>query len=206
MESFIGVGERTKHEFLHEKAFHTYKDHDVFYELAKGLDIQTKLTGRHLVNQSAYLWSKSTLQNYILSVLGDRSEMAHSIEGRVPFLDHKIAEFAMKLPMHLKIREMNEKYILKEATRPVLTDTIYKRIKHPFLSAPIRAKSNLKFYDFIQQTLRSDTLKQLRIFDREKIIQTLDKLHTRPDEEQANYEIPLLCLTSLCVLQNKIKP
>ena len=43
--------------------------------------------GRPL-NQSLYLWAKTVFPNYILTMLGDRMEMAHSIEGRVPFLDH----------------------------------------------------------------------------------------------------------------------
>ena len=44
------------------------------------------------LNQSLYIWSKTMLPNYILSNLGDRMEMAHSVEGRLPFLDHHVAK------------------------------------------------------------------------------------------------------------------
>ena len=50
------------------------------------------------------------LPNYILSVLGDRMEMAHSVEGRVPFLDHHVVECLRQIPVSLKIRGMTEKY------------------------------------------------------------------------------------------------
>ena len=48
--------------------------------------------GAIVVNQSLYVWAKTMLPNYILSNLGDRMEMAHSVEGRLPFLDHHLVE------------------------------------------------------------------------------------------------------------------
>ena len=44
------------------------------------------------MHQSLYLWSKTLLPGYVLTMLGDRMEMAHSVEGRVPFLDHHVVE------------------------------------------------------------------------------------------------------------------
>ena len=88
------------------------------------------------VHQSLYLWAKTLLPNYILTMLGDRMEMAHSIEGRVPFLDHHVVEVIRSQPVTQKIRGMTEKYVLREAVRDVITDTVYRRQKHPFLSPP----------------------------------------------------------------------
>ena len=76
------------------------------------------------------------LPNYILSNLGDRTEMAHSVEGRLPFLDHHVVEAVAKMPVSMKINGMTEKWVLREAARPVITDTVYKRQKHPFMSPP----------------------------------------------------------------------
>jgi asparagine synthase (glutamine-hydrolysing) len=65
------------------------------------------------------------LPNYVQSFLGDCKEMAHSIEGRLPFLDHHVVELARRLPVDQKIRGMIEKLVLREAARPVLTATVY---------------------------------------------------------------------------------
>ena len=90
------------------------------------------------MNQSLYLWAKVMLPNYVLTFLGDRMEMAHSIEGRLPFLDHHVVELARDLPLDQKIRGTVEKYVLREAARPVLTATVYARQKHPFTTPPGR--------------------------------------------------------------------
>ena len=88
------------------------------------------------VNQSLYIWAKTMLPNYILSNLGDRMEMAHSVEGRLPFLDHHVVEEVARMPVTMKISGLTEKYVLREAARAVLTDAVYRRQKHPFLSPP----------------------------------------------------------------------
>jgi asparagine synthetase B (glutamine-hydrolysing) len=71
------------------------------------------------VHQSLYLWSKAALPSYILAVLGDRMETAHSVEGRVPFLDYHVVELVRDLPIAQEVRGLTEKYVLREAARPV---------------------------------------------------------------------------------------
>ncbi|HXI20255.1 MAG TPA: asparagine synthase (glutamine-hydrolyzing), partial [Gemmatimonadales bacterium] len=86
-----------------------YASQEPYRHLLNSLDIRGQLAGRDAVNQALYLWSKTALPGYILCVLGDRMEMAHSIEGRVPFLDHHLVEVLVSLPVALKIRGMTEK-------------------------------------------------------------------------------------------------
>ena len=57
-------------------------------------------------------------------------EMAHSVEGRLPFLDHKVVEFVKNLPVSSKIQGLTEKLALREAAKPFITDMIYQRQKH----------------------------------------------------------------------------
>ena len=87
-------------------------------------------------------------------MLGDRMEMAHSIEGRVPFLDHHVVEVIRSQPVNQKIRGMTEKYVLREAARDVITDTVYRRQKHPFLSPPATLNPDQRLNALVQDTLR----------------------------------------------------
>jgi asparagine synthase (glutamine-hydrolysing) len=66
------------------------------------LPIDERVAGRDPLNQALYLWSKVQLPNFILTFLSDRMEMAHSIEGRVPFLDHEVAGYAARIPVRMK--------------------------------------------------------------------------------------------------------
>jgi asparagine synthase (glutamine-hydrolysing) len=63
--------------------------------------------------------------------------MASSIEARVPFLDHALVEFTMRVPTDLKIRHGQSKYILKKAMTGILPDEIIHRPKQGF-GAPIK--------------------------------------------------------------------
>jgi asparagine synthase (glutamine-hydrolysing) len=123
-----------------------------YRELLSSLDVQGQLAGREPVHQALYLWSKTALPTYILTVLGDRMEMAHSIEGRVPFLDHHLVEVIRSQPVAQKIRGMTEKYVLRQAARSVLTDTVYKRQKHPFLSPPATLNPGQRLHTLVQDS------------------------------------------------------
>ena len=75
---------------------------------------------------------RTQLPGYILNCLGDRMEMANSVEGRVPFLDHKLAEFALGLPTSLKVRDGQGKVLLREALGQ--SHPAYRVAKQAFLS------------------------------------------------------------------------
>ncbi|KAF9881754.1 hypothetical protein CkaCkLH20_00900 [Colletotrichum karsti] len=126
-------------------------------------EVRAKMRDRwHPLHTAQYMWNKSSLANVLLSCLGDRTEMAHSVEARTPFLDHHLTEYVNALPPSVKLayalpeetgagdgdgkddvlwksagsalRSMTEKWILREAARPYITDELYLRKKHPFLA------------------------------------------------------------------------
>ncbi len=63
------------------------------------------------LSRAQYIENKVFMSNYLLSSQGDRMAMANSIEGRYPFLDHRVIEFAAKLPPHIRMNGLTEKYI-----------------------------------------------------------------------------------------------
>ena len=95
----------------------------------------------HPLHSALYVWGKGHLPNIFLTCLGDRTEMAHSIEARTPFLDHHLTAYVNNLPPSTKLRydparkAFTEKWILREAAKPFITEELYARKKHPY-SAP----------------------------------------------------------------------
>ena len=96
-------------------------------------------------NQAEYLEAMYLLPGYILSSQGDRMAMAHSVEGRYPFLDHRVVEFAAKLPPHMKMKVLDQKHLLKQAASGRIPESILKRPKQPY-----RAPDGASFFSRIR--------------------------------------------------------
>jgi asparagine synthase (glutamine-hydrolysing) len=79
-----------------------------------------------------YAEAHTLLSGYLLSSQGDRMAMASSVEGRFPYLDHRVIEFANRLPPRYKLRALTEKYVLKQAVKGLLPETIRRRVKQPY--------------------------------------------------------------------------
>jgi asparagine synthase (glutamine-hydrolysing) len=176
---------------------------DVASLLLNNLDVKGRLNGRAPVHQSLYLWSKTVLPGYILTLLGDRMEMAHSIEGRVPFLDHKVGEFLFNTPVNFKIRGTTEKFILREAARDVLTDTVYRRQKHPFLSPPDASGVPSRMSTLIQDTLRSKTVDSVPFLDGAGIRGLADRIETMTPAERGLIDTDLMVVVSQIVMHER---
>ena len=142
------------------------------------LDIPHATSGRDAVNIGLMTWQHTMLVNFILTVLGDRMEMAHSVEGRVPFLDHHVAEFAARLPISFKIRETTEKFILREATRDVITPELYARQKHPFMAPPLARSGGISdpLRQRCEEAIWSRSFEDQTFFDPAKTRAYLDDL------------------------------
>jgi len=89
-----------------------------------------------------YVESQTLLAGYLLSSQGDRVAMANSIEGRFPFLDHTVVEFANTLPDRFKLRGLTEKAVLRRALAPLLPHAVATRTKQPY-----RAPDSQSFFD-----------------------------------------------------------
>ena len=192
------------HHLLSDDFRLTVEAREGYHSLLSGLDVRGQLTGRDPVHQSLYLWSKTLLPGYILTMLGDRMEMAHSIEGRVPFLDHHLVEVIRSLPVTQKIRGMTEKYVLRESVRDVITDTVYRRQKHPFLSPPATLNPEEKLSTMVQDTLRGPVLASIPFFDQKKVIGLLDSLDTMDEGSRVANDQILMILVSACVLHERL--
>ena len=114
--------------------------YDGYAELAEALPAEY---GRwDDLSRAQYLEAAWLLPGYILSSQGDRVAMAHAVEGRFPFLDHRVVAFGSRLPSRLKLRVLVEKYLLKRAAAGLVPDAVRARAKQPY-----RAPDGAAFFE-----------------------------------------------------------
>ena len=129
--------------------------------------------------QAQYLESAYLLPGYILSSQGDRMAMAHSVEGRFPFLDHRVVEFAATIPPRLKMKALNEKYILKRASESLIPDSVRNRSKQPY-----RAPEGKCFFsagkgrDYVEELLDPKRLQKSGLFQPEPVQKLVNKFRS----------------------------
>jgi asparagine synthase (glutamine-hydrolysing) len=82
--------------------------------------------------QDQYLEIRTLLSGYLLSSQGDRMLMAHSVEGRFPFLDPNVVELAASLPDAFKLHVLDEKHVLKKVAAGLVPDDVIRRPKQPY--------------------------------------------------------------------------
>lgn len=122
-------------DFLQEDLGQGLKDYDPVEELKSQLN--PDFPSWDPLNQAQYLEMKLLLAGYLLSSQGERMAMANSVEGRYPFLDHRLAEYASRIHPSLKLKGLKEKYVLKRAFMDTLPPEIFSRVKQPY-GAPNR--------------------------------------------------------------------
>jgi asparagine synthase (glutamine-hydrolysing) len=91
------------------------------------------------LGQAQYLEIHTFMTGYLLHGQGDRMLMANSVEGRFPFLDPRVAAFAAALPERLRLRDMEEKHLLRRAFAPLLPAVIAERPKRPYRAPILRS-------------------------------------------------------------------
>lgn len=177
-----------------------------FLTLLDYFDYPGKLEGREPLAKSMYHWAKTIMPNFFLAQCGDRSEMAHSIEGRVPFLDHMVVETAMRMPASLKIRETSEKFVLREAVRPYVSETVFKARKKAFVTQHSRiAQPKSRLNSLLQDTVRSQSFASNPFFDQKAIVGLMDRINDKPVEITAQLSTALLTILGSAILQDAYK-
>jgi len=92
-----------------------------------------------LLQRNSYLEIRTLLDGYLLSSQGDRMSLGHGIEGRYPFLDHRVVEAAFSYPDDFKLKGFSQKHVLREAFRGKVPNEILDRPKHPYNAPDLKA-------------------------------------------------------------------
>jgi asparagine synthase (glutamine-hydrolysing) len=128
--------------------------------------------------RAQYLEISIFLSQYLLSSQGDRMGMAHSIEGRFPFLDVRLVEFCNSLDSRMKLRCLREKHLLKTAAEPWLPDIIRQRPKRPYRAPVHRSFFNANTPDYVRELLTPESIKEVGLFKYGPIEQLVRKIES----------------------------
>jgi asparagine synthase (glutamine-hydrolysing) len=119
----------------------------------------------HPFCRAQYLEATGLMPQYLLWSQGDRMLMANSVEGRFPYLDHRVIEFANRLPPRLKMRVLREKYLLKRAMSRYLPAEITARFKQPYRSPDAPAFRTARGHELLRDALDPDRVRRYGYFD-----------------------------------------
>jgi asparagine synthase (glutamine-hydrolysing) len=131
--------------------------------------LPAKLTKIHPFNRAQYIEAKSLMAGYLLSSQGDRMLSKNSVEGRFPFLDHRVIEFSNRLPPKYKMKGLNEKYLLKKAMAKYLPKEIIHRHKQPYRAPDVKAMTGNFLGEELRHHLSQQELVKNGLFDGPKV-------------------------------------
>jgi asparagine synthase (glutamine-hydrolysing) len=126
-----------------------------------------------------YLEIRTLLSGYLLSSQGDRMLMAHSVEGRFPFLDRQVAALADALPASYKLHVLDEKHVLKRVAAEVVPAEILARTKQPYRAPDALSFAGPVAQDWIEEVASERALAEAGVFDVRAARQVLAKCRAR---------------------------
>lgn len=139
--------------------------------------IANKIESYSTLEKAQYIESNVFMSGYLLSSQGDRVGMANSIEGRYPFLDHRLIEFCASLPNDFKLHGMNEKYIMKRMMNGKLPDSVVNRPKQAY-RAPIAPAFLTYGRPLIDKYMNPVVIQEAGLFNPDTVKLLLQKLES----------------------------
>ena len=152
------------------------EDYDPVFEYAEML--RPEVEGISSLAKAQLIETNIFMSGYLLSSQGDRMAMANSVEGRYPFLDYRLLEFAASLPDEFKLKGMNEKFLLKELMRDELPKSVLKRPKQAYRAPILDAFLGSKIPDYVSDLLSADRIKESEVFNPESVSNLIHKIKT----------------------------
>jgi asparagine synthase (glutamine-hydrolysing) len=127
------------------------------------------------LSRAQYIEMSLFLSNYLLSSQGDRVAMAHSVEGRFPFLDYRVIEFACRVPPRYRLNGLKDKFILRKAAQNLIPPDLANRPKQPYRAPISRCFLGSDGHDYIQELLSESGLRQAGYFHSGKVTKLIEK-------------------------------
>jgi len=185
--------------FLHPDIREKTRDYDPYLAVFDMLD--KKFNEYHPLSKAQWLETSIFMSGYLLSSQGDRVAMANSVEGRYPFLDHRIMEFCSRLHPDLKLHGLNEKYLLKKLIDGKIPDSIVKRSKQAY-RAPVSGSFFSKTRPaYVDELLSESSIKKYGLFESSKVDILVKKIKENQAAELDNMALAAILSTQLLYQQ-----
>ncbi len=129
----------------------------------------------HPLARAQYTEITIFLSNYLLSSQGDRMAMGNSVEGRFPYLDHRVIEFAASIPIRYRINGLTEKFLLKKAASNVIPQELVERPKQPYRAPISKCFVGPSAPEFARELLSEPSIKDKGYFDPARVSRLMNK-------------------------------
>jgi asparagine synthase (glutamine-hydrolysing) len=126
--------------------------------------------------------------------------MANSIEGRFPYLDHRVIEFASRIPSRLRIHGLDEKFLLKQAARKAIPDALVNRAKQPYRAPISRCFFGDRELDYVAELMSEKQIEANGYFDANKVSRLIAKCRNKKGRllsERENMALAAILSTQL---------
>jgi len=127
--------------------------------------LPAEFAGWSPLHRAAYLEMTTLLEPYLLSSQGDRMALANGVEGRFPFLDHRLFEFAAALPTSTKLRGLEEKEILRRWSTDIVPPSVRQRPKQPYRAPDVPAFFASDRPEYVDELLEPAQLRATGVFE-----------------------------------------
>ncbi len=161
-------------KYLNKDAGLRYDKNAILERIQK--EIPDNFCSWSMLQQNQFLEMKTLLSGYLLSSQGDRMSMGHGVEGRYPFLDHRVVEMLFYCRDDFKLRGFKQKYLLSESFGEAIPSSIVNRPKRPYMAPDLKSFfDGGKMSDEASQFLSTDQIDDYGIFDARMVQRLLRK-------------------------------
>jgi asparagine synthase (glutamine-hydrolysing) len=128
------------------------------------------------IARAQHMETLTLLANYLLSSQGDRMSMAHAVEGRYPYLDQEFIAFCARLPRSMKLRGLQDKFVLRQALSDRIPEAIRFRPKVAYGAPGVKGfVQDGRVPEYVEELFSRDRIKDVGIFNPDRVAMLLSK-------------------------------
>jgi asparagine synthase (glutamine-hydrolysing) len=156
------------------------------------------------LSRAQFLETATFLTGYLLHAQGDRMLMSNGVEGRFPFLDHRVAEFAARLPSSLRLRGLDEKYLLRRAVAGFVPRGIVERPKQPYRAPIARVLAGPAAPELLRELLTPAAISRVGLFRPDSVRRLVAKVEHAGERGVGEIDEMALCgILSTSILHDR---